>query len=128
MRTVLCRTALFLGVSTLTFGQTTFSNNSSISSTGTLGTTLYPSSITVSGASGTISNVNVRLKGFTHQFPNGLDILLVGPANQKFIVMSDSGRASAVSNITFTLSDSGGDSPAEFTGGHAGSYSEQHDL
>ena len=69
MRTVLSRTALFLGVSTLTFGQTTFSNNSSISSTGTLGTTLYPSSITVSGASGTISNVNVRLKGFTHQFP-----------------------------------------------------------
>ncbi len=107
MQTVLCRTALFFAVSALTFGQTTFSNNSSISSTGTLGTTLYPSSITVSGASGTISNVNVRLKGFTHQFPNGLDILLVGPGGQKFIVMSDSGRASAVSNITFTLSDSG---------------------
>lgn len=120
MRTVLRHTALFCAAAGIALCQTTFSNGSAISSTGTLGTTLYPSTINVSGVSGTISNVNVRLKGFTHSFPNGLDILLTGPAGQKLIVMSDSGRAAAVSNISFTLSDSGATRLPNLTDGTPG--------
>src|SRR4051794_24422317 len=115
MLTVLRRTAFLLTVAGLAFGQTTFSNNNGITTSASAGSNPYPSTISVSGLSGTISNVNVRLKGFTHNSADGLDLLLVGPTGQKFIFMSDAGRALAVSNITFTLSDSGATRLPNFT-------------
>ena len=51
----------------------------------------YPSTIAVAGATGTIASVKVTLNGFSHTFPGDVDILLVGPAGQKFIIVSDAG-------------------------------------
>jgi hypothetical protein len=53
----------------------------------------YPSEIAVSGLSGTITGLTVSLHGFTHNFPSGIDILLVAPDGTNTIIMSDAGGA-----------------------------------
>ncbi|HKQ36665.1 MAG TPA: immunoglobulin domain-containing protein, partial [Verrucomicrobiae bacterium] len=67
---------------------------------------LYPSTITVSGVTGTVHQVIVTLNSLSHVFPDDLDILLVGPRGQKVIIMSDAGGANDPGYITFSLDDS----------------------
>ena len=66
----------------------------------------YPSNVTVSGLGGTVTKVTVKLNGLAHTFPSDIDILLVGPAGQNAIIMSDVGNGSAVTGVTLTLDDS----------------------
>jgi subtilisin-like proprotein convertase family protein len=65
--------------------------------------TPYPTSINVSGMSGTISKVVVKINGLTHAFARDIDMLLVGPGGQKVMLMSDAGGNLAVSNATVTF-------------------------
>jgi hypothetical protein len=69
----------------------------------------YPSSIVVSGfANGTITDVNLTIKGFGHNVPDDVDILLAASQipGQNAIVMSDSGGfVEPVSDLTITLDD-----------------------
>jgi len=65
----------------------------------------YPSVINVSGFSGNVSKVTVSLNGFTHSFPDDVDVLLVSPTGQKAIVMSDAGGGSAAVNLTLKFDD-----------------------
>ena len=65
----------------------------------------YPSNITVAGVTGTVSTVSVTLNGFNHTFPDDVDILLVGPGGQRFIIMSDAGGGADAVNANITLSD-----------------------
>lgn len=65
----------------------------------------YPSKITVAGASGTISNVEVTVRGFFQTYPGDVDIVLVGPGGQKAIILSDVGEGYDVNGINLTLSD-----------------------
>lgn len=65
----------------------------------------YPSTISVAGTSGTITNLTLTLLGLGHTFPSDLDILLVGPGGQKVMVLSDVGEGIDVSGLTITLSD-----------------------
>jgi subtilisin-like proprotein convertase family protein len=94
----------------------TFSNPASITipATGTgeasgAPATPYPSNITVAGVPNG-SAVTVRLKNLNHTYPSDVDVLLVGPTGQKFILLSDAiGDPDAVGiNYTFT------DAAAEF--------------
>ncbi len=48
----------------------------------------YPSELTVSGADGDITDVNVQLT-LTHTFPDDLDIVLVAPSGDSEVLMSD---------------------------------------
>jgi subtilisin-like proprotein convertase family protein len=64
-----------------------------------------PSVINVAGVSGTVKRVSVRLKNVSHTFPDDMDVLLVSPTGQKFIVMSDSGGTVDLVNNTITLDD-----------------------
>ena len=82
-----------------------FSNPGSITIPSSGAATPYPSTITVSGVSGTISDVNVTIKGLTHTNPDDLDILLVGPSGEKIILMSDCGGTPDVSSINLTFDD-----------------------
>ncbi len=66
----------------------------------------YPSNISVSGMSGTVSEVVVTLNGFTHTFPDDVDVLLVGPGGQRVIIMSDVGGPGDVANVSLNLRDS----------------------
>ncbi len=66
--------------------------------------TPYPSTITVSGM-GIISSARVTLYNLSHSFPDDLDILLVGPGGQKFIILSDAGGGTDAVDVTLTLDD-----------------------
>src|SRR6266508_917026 len=49
----------------------------------------YPSDIVVPAGLGTVTKVTVTINSLTHTFPDDLDFLLVGPAGQNAIIMSD---------------------------------------
>ncbi|MEP7270580.1 MAG: Ig-like domain repeat protein [Acidobacteriota bacterium] len=71
----------------------------------------YPSNIFVSGIGTQITKVTLTLNGLSHTTPDDVDILLVGPGGQKFVVMSDAGGSvTAVTNLNLTLDDAGGSS------------------
>ena len=66
--------------------------------------TLYPASINVTGMTGLISNVTVRLNNFSQSRANDMDVLLVSPSGQKMLLMSDVGTG-PTSDATLTFSD-----------------------
>ena len=70
---------------------------------------IYPSTITVSGLTGVVGQVTITLSNLSHTFPGDIDALLVGPAGQKVIFMSDAGGA-ASTNITLTFDDTASNS------------------
>ncbi|MDQ1416677.1 MAG: large repetitive protein [Acidimicrobiaceae bacterium] len=98
---------------------TTFSNPASIAlndpntqSTGfnNAKATPYPSTISVSGLTGTVNHLTVSLNNVTYQYSQDLDVLLVGPGGQKFILVANSGPSGTgheATNATLVLSDSG---------------------
>jgi VCBS repeat-containing protein len=53
--------------------------------------TPYPSQIIVSGLTGTVTDVNATLVGFTHPFPDDVAVLLVAPGGEHTILMADVG-------------------------------------
>ena len=83
----------------------TFCNPGSITINDAAAATPYPSNIFVSGLSGTILKVTVTLNNITHASASNIDMLLVGPSGQTFILFSDAGGSNAVSNLTITLDD-----------------------
>ncbi|HMG76930.1 MAG TPA: IPT/TIG domain-containing protein, partial [Pyrinomonadaceae bacterium] len=92
-----------LGVANVT--TQTFSNAGAITINDVAPATPYPSNITVSGAPTTITNVTVKLNGFSHIFPEDVDVLLVSPTGRKMIVLSDAGEGGSSSNVNITLDD-----------------------
>ena len=61
----------------------------------------YPSTITVSGATGQATRIRVTLYGLSHSYARDIDILLVGPTGAETILMSDVGRD--ISNVKLTF-------------------------
>jgi subtilisin-like proprotein convertase family protein len=66
----------------------------------------YPSEIRVAGMAGTITDVKVRLRLVNGSFPADLDVLLVSPAGQKLVLMSDVGSGGKIDLANLTFSDS----------------------
>lgn len=77
---------------------------------------------TVTGLSGTITDLNVRINNLTHTFPDDLEALLVSPSGEKVILFADAGGGTNVSNLTFTLDDSAGAAIPNSVGLSAQSY------
>ncbi len=102
-----------LGTASFTFtlgatapgGSGTFSNTATITIPSSGSGAPYPSSINVSGLTGSVLKVTATLSGFSHQFADDVDVLLVGPAGQKVMLMSDAGGGSNVTNLTLTFDD-----------------------
>jgi subtilisin-like proprotein convertase family protein len=68
----------------------------------------YPSTIQVSGLDGaTIRDVNVKLRGYSHTFPDDVDVLLVGPARtgKDALIMSDAGGGRDLTGVSLTIDD-----------------------
>ncbi len=65
----------------------------------------YPIALEVSGLSGTIDDVAVRLNNLTHTYPEDLDVLLVGPGGQSSMFMSDVGGWGDVANVNLAFRD-----------------------
>lgn len=66
---------------------------------------LYPSQIDVSGVSGSVSHVTVRLDNYGHTWPDDVDVMLAGPGGQGSLVMSDVGGLTGVTDLNLTLND-----------------------
>lgn len=87
-----------------------FSNNAGILiNDGPLGTpanaTPSPSVITVAGIAGNVTNLRVRIKGFTHGFPEDVDVQLVSPSGVRFTLMSDVGCSAPANGLNLTFED-----------------------
>jgi subtilisin-like proprotein convertase family protein len=65
----------------------------------------YPSNVTVSGLSGKVWNVYVKLNGFAHTNPDDVDVLLVAPDGTNAIIMSDVGGGTDITGVDLTLDD-----------------------
>ncbi len=79
----------------------TFSNNTPITINDNSTATPYASEISVAGFPISFpTRIGVRLKGFTHSFPDDVDILLVGPLGQRSIIMSDAGGGTDANGLT----------------------------
>jgi subtilisin-like proprotein convertase family protein len=64
----------------------------------------YPSTLTVTGMAN-IRTLRVALRGIDHTFPADLDIMLVGPAGQQAILMSDVGGATDAEDVDLIFDD-----------------------
>jgi len=72
---------------------------------------LYPSPITVAGGPVQIGSIRVTLYDFFHIFPDNIDVLLVGPGGQEFVLMGDAGGSIAIDPtmpVTLTFTDTAG--------------------
>ena len=83
----------------------TNSNTAAITINDNAAATPYPSSITVTGLAGTVAKVVVTLQGFSHTYPEDIDLILVGPGGQKVALMGAVGADTAVSGLTLTFDD-----------------------
>ncbi len=83
----------------------TFANNSQITINPVDAATPYPSVIAVDGMAGNVKKVVVRLNEFAHRYPNDVDMLLVSPAGQKVLLLSDAGGSSSVTNVNLVFDD-----------------------
>lgn len=89
----------------------TFSNSATITVPGGAPTTTsgnadpYPSNVTVSGITGTVTKATVTLTNVNHTFPDDIDILLVSPTGASVILMSDTGGSLDLVNVNLTFDD-----------------------
>ncbi|MCD9186373.1 MAG: VCBS repeat-containing protein [Pyrinomonadaceae bacterium] len=80
-------------------------DNIPIFSSGAAG--IYPSTINVSGLTGTITDVNISLYNINHTSFNNLDIMLVSPGGKNLVFLSDVDYSPAnVTNLSIAFDDS----------------------
>ena len=66
----------------------------------------YPSTLVVSGAANTTTEVEVELRDVDYNDSPDLDIMLVSPSGQNLVLMSDSGAENRFKNdVVLTFSD-----------------------
>ena len=67
----------------------------------------YPVMLNVAGVTGPIQHLAVQLSGLTHTYPSDLDVLLVGPAGQRVMLLSDVGGSGNVAGLDLVVDDGG---------------------
>lgn len=89
----------------------TFSNSTTITindspAPGVVGTASpYPSPVTVSGVTGTVTKVKAAVFQLSHQLTDDIDMVLVGPTGAKVMLMSDAGGDAPATNVNITFDD-----------------------
>ena len=86
-------------------GRTSYSNTSAITIPDHGSAAPYPSTISVSGVTGLVSQVAVALNGVTHSFPRDLNVLLVSPSGGKALLLAHTGAAHGLTNVNLTFDD-----------------------
>lgn len=127
-----CPAALLLAVGCLLVfvpgaGAAAFSNSAPIiindSGSPPTAASPYPSPVVVSGVAVAITNVSVTLHGFTHAFPDDVDLLVVGPGGQRTLLMSDAcGGNPGFSGLELTFADAAAGQLADAGPCVAGTY------
>ncbi len=66
----------------------------------------YPATIRVKGLTwGRIQKVTVRFTGFSHTWPEDVDVLLVAPNGRSVVLMSDAGFGDGATSLNLTFDD-----------------------
>ena len=105
------RTLLALGLSAWVLALSgnalalSFTNSSGITIPDSGNATPYPSTIVVSGVTGSITDLNLVLTGFSHTFLSDVGILLVGPGGQNVILIDQQVDSASISNADYTFDD-----------------------
>jgi len=68
-------------------------------------TSPYPSTINVSGLTNGVSKVTLRLNGYSHTFPDDVDMMLVAPTGEKIVFNSDTCGTATITNLNLTFDD-----------------------
>ncbi len=97
--------ACVLLTGTLRADMMSFANSANITIRDGNSASPYPSSITVTGMSGTVSKVTVRLDRLSHSQTSDMDMLLVGPTGAKLVLFSDAGGSNSIASLTIVLDD-----------------------
>jgi subtilisin-like proprotein convertase family protein len=84
--------------------------------------TPYPSQIALGGQGSSVLDVNVTLSGLSHNYPDDIDAVLVGPRGQSTMLVSDVGAGADVSGVTLTLDDEAPASMPDETALAAGTF------
>lgn len=104
--------AVSIGIASPARAQITFTNSNpnTIPAFGTA--TTYPSQITVSGYTGSITGITITLTGFSHANTDGVAALFTGPGGLKTLLFDGAGldapigtNGTNVTNLTLTFSD-----------------------
>lgn len=83
----------------------------------------YPSIIAVSGLKKSkVTDVNVTLLDFSHDFPANVDIVLQAPNGSTTILMSDVGAGTPVQDLNITLDDQSGNTLPSTTVFESGTF------
>jgi subtilisin-like proprotein convertase family protein len=83
----------------------------------------YPSTIEVSGLKKSkVTDVNVTLLDFSHDFPANVDIVLQAPNGSSTILMSDVGAGTPVQDLNVTLDDQSGNTLPSTTVFESGTF------
>ena len=83
----------------------TFSNNAPITINDNAPATPYPATVTVSGVTARIADLNVIVTGLSHTFPTDVGILLIGPTGQTVVLMNNTGGINSISNVNLIFDD-----------------------
>ena len=65
----------------------------------------YPSALTVAGLAGKVTKVTATLYGFSHTYPEDVDILLVGPTGKSTMLLSRTGEGTEADEADLTFDD-----------------------
>jgi len=99
-------TAVFASVQSAGATSGSFTNASFISIPSFGAATPYPSGIDVTNfPNQQVTNMTVTLRGFEHNYPYDVDVLLVSPSGASVVLMSDVGGVSAVASRVLTFDD-----------------------
>ncbi|NOS71733.1 MAG: S8 family serine peptidase [Verrucomicrobia bacterium] len=82
-----------------------FTNATSLTIPSSGAASVYPSIITVSGITGTVTKVTATLRGLSHRFPDDIDTLLVKSGGTNVMLMSDVGGSPDINGVTLTFDD-----------------------
>lgn len=85
----------------------TFSNTSAITIVDEAPASSYPSTINVSGTTGSITNVSVKINGLTHAYISDVSIILQAPNGNSLLLQALCADGASASNLTYTISDAG---------------------
>lgn len=96
-------------LSSVAFGQVSFTNTDTIfiqdGAVVPIPGKPYPSQIIVDKEKGIVAGARVTLHDLHHNFPDGIDLLLVAPDGTNVTLLSDVGGAPDLTGVTITLDD-----------------------
>ncbi len=100
----------------------TFTNATALMIPDSGAASMYPTLIVVTDLPGVVQKVTATLRGFSHDWPDDVDVLLAGPSGTNVMLLSDCGGANSHHGINLTFDDAAAASIPDSAAIGAGTY------